>query len=136
MRRSAAAGRQCASIAAASRCMLRARARLSIAMALRPRVPEVPQARLYTAPRQPAGQMLRYALIASDWPTDAAIICACCWINRSMKLCPIEDGLEPEPPDAGVVIVTCEPSEYVMVVVEEPSWLVTVWLVSPANGSL
>ena len=53
-----------------------------------------------------------------------------------MKLCAIVDGFWPLPLAAGSVIVTCEPSEYVMVVVVEPSELVTLWLWSPENGSL
>src|SRR5262249_30206885 len=78
-----------------------------------------------------------YALIASDWPADcAAINCAWCWIIRSITLCAHADGLALLAPGAGTVIVTCEPSAYEMVVVVEPSELVTVLLLSAANGSL
>jgi hypothetical protein len=78
-----------------------------------------------------------YALIANPWPAgDAAIICAWRWIIRSMTLCCHAEAFDPLLLAAGVVMLTCDPSAYVMVVVLEPSVLVTVWLLSPANGSL
>ena len=71
----------------------------------------------------------------------AANIWACCWIRRSSGLTgpPAADEPDtfdaPDGPDeadeedAGLVIVTVEPSAYVMVVVVEPSALETFWLV-------
>ena len=53
-----------------------------------------------------------------------------------MKLCAIPEGLDPVLLGAGIVMLTCDPSAYVTVVVVEPSVLVTLWLVSPEpNGS-
>src|SRR5262249_28337761 len=75
-----------------------------------------------------------YALIANE--DEAAISCIWRWIGRSMVLCAQAVGLAPLPLAAGRVIVTCEPSPNVMVVVVEPSGLVTVSFWSIPNGSL
>src|ERR1700722_13417731 len=86
------------------------------------------------------GQKERYALTATDWPTvELASICAWRWIICSTKL--LSEEAEPAPEllfwaelellAPGIVIDTCEPFAYEMVVVLEPSALVTVWFVSP-----